>query len=660
MVALVEEYEAEEEEDVEEAIESDHEDKDELTMPDHGTSLVVQRSLKIGAAACEENWLRSNVFHTRCTSKEKVCLVIIDSGSFETCVSLEMVQKLDLKLDPHPKPYKLSWLQEGGDIKVKHRCLVSFTIGKHYQDEVWCDIVPMDVCHLLLGRPWQYDRQIINDGFKNTYTFRKDGHKIVLAPLKPTIAPASKPAEQNSLLSKSEMEKEISVGSDVMALVAIEETESEKEIPKVVEPILAEFVDVVLEEIPHGLPPMRDIQHQIDLIPGSVLPNKPAYRMSPKEYEELTRQVDELLNKGLIRESKSPCAVPSLLVPKKDGSWRMCVDSRTVNKITIEYRFPIPRLDDLLDQLYGASIFSKIDLRSGYHQICMREGDEWKTAFKTLDGLYEWMVMPFGLSNAPSTFMRFMNHILKPCIGNFVVVYFDDILIYSKNSMEHFEHLRQLFSILREQRLFVNLKKCDFYADIIIFLGYVVTNRSLGNLLRSYVGKNVKQWDLILPQIEFAYNRSMHRTVGRSPFEVVYGLQPIGAMEFAPHPTIHQFSGDAEVRAKEIKKLHKEVRLKIEKNNAKYVEQAYRCRKYVEFEVGELVWVHLRKDRFPPGKFGRLKPRVDGPFKIIEKIGENAYKLQLPDEYEISPIFNVKDLRAYHGEDLRAIPAMGD
>ena len=179
-------------------------------------------------------------------------------------------------MDPHLKPYKLSWLQEGSDIKVKHRCLVSFTIGKHYQDEVWCDVVPMDVCHLLLGRPWKYDRKVIYDGFKNTYTFRKDGHKIVLTPLKPAIAPASKPEEKNSLLSKSELEKKIRFGSYVMDLVGVEETESEKEIPTDVEQILEEFVDVVLEEIPHGLPPMRDIQHQIDLVLGSVFPIKSA------------------------------------------------------------------------------------------------------------------------------------------------------------------------------------------------------------------------------------------------------------------------------------------------------------------------------------------------------------------------------------------------
>ena len=156
-------------------------------------------------------------------------------------------------------------------------------------------------------------------------------------------------------------------------MVVVEETESEKEIPQEVRLILEEFFDIVYEEIPHGFPPMRDIQHQIDLILGLILPNKPTYRMSPNEHEELKRQVDDFLDKVLIQESKIPCVVPALLVLKNVGSWRMCIDSRAVNKITIEYRFPILGLDDMLDQLYSASIFLNIDLRSGYHQICMRK-----------------------------------------------------------------------------------------------------------------------------------------------------------------------------------------------------------------------------------------------------------------------------------------------
>ncbi|GJT00100.1 reverse transcriptase domain-containing protein [Tanacetum coccineum] len=257
------------------AVEENISDHEEITYADSGEMLVVRRALST-VTNKDESWLRHNIFYTRCTCEGKVCTVIIDGGSCENVISTTMVDKLSLKTEEQPQPYKLSWFKKGNEVKVSKRCLVKFSIGKKYSDEVWCDVVPMDAYHVLLGRPWKFDRKTKHDGFKNTYTFEKDGTTIIFGP-----SDLRKEAK-NHFLSRAEFLAEVNEATDVFAIVVMESNDGSDAVPHQVAPIIQEFADVFPNELPHGLPPMRDIQHCIDFVPGAVIPHKGAYRMNPK------------------------------------------------------------------------------------------------------------------------------------------------------------------------------------------------------------------------------------------------------------------------------------------------------------------------------------------------------------------------------------------
>ncbi|OMO99181.1 reverse transcriptase [Corchorus capsularis] len=502
-------------------------------------NLVARRTLSAYVKGDVQNQ-RENLFHTRMYANGKPSSVIIDGGSCTNIVSVYLVKELALSTTKHPKPYSLGWFNDREEIKVNKKVLVSLSLGR-YNGEVLCDVLLMQACHVLLGRPWQYDNKVHHDGETNKYSFMCGKRHITLIPLSPQDAlkdqlklkeefakmesdfrtkektkhanlnvncvegktdlvdkhaSSRKVVKECMLATKSEI-KEALHDNSVLILLLLKNTlvatnDLERELPSNIVSLLSDYLDVFPEEIPSGLPPIRGIEHQIDFIPGAQIPNKPAYRTNPDETKELEKQVGELLQKDFVRESLSPCVVPVLLVPKKDGTWRMCVDCRAINNITVKYRHPIPRLDDMLDELHGACLFSKIDLKSGYHQIRMKEGDEWKTAFKTKLGLYEWLVMPFGLTNAPSTFMRLMNHVLRAFIGKFVVVYFDDILGYNRNLNEHVRHLRCVLDVLRVEKSYANLKKCTFCTNKLVFLGFVVSSQGIE--VNEEKIKAIKEW----------------------------------------------------------------------------------------------------------------------------------------------------------------------
>jgi hypothetical protein len=237
--------------------------------------------------------------------------------------------------------------------------------------------------------------------------------------------------------------------------------------------VVREFPDVFSDDLP-GMPPERAIEFKIELQPSTAPISKAPYKMSREELAELKIQLKDLLDKGFIRPSSSPWGCSALFVSKKDKGLRLCVDYRSLNAVTVKNKYPLPRIDILFDQLTGAQVFSKIDLRSGYHQIKICDEDIPKTAFSTRYGLYEYLVMSFGLTNAPAHFMYLMNSIFMSELDKVVVVFIDDILVYSKSTKDHEEHLPVVLQRLRDHQLYAKFSKCKFSINEVPFLGHVI------------------------------------------------------------------------------------------------------------------------------------------------------------------------------------------
>ncbi|KAK1602154.1 hypothetical protein QYE76_017197 [Lolium multiflorum] len=337
-----------------------------LCVHDASPSLVVTKVLTTHALPNEDQ--RCNIFQTRAGINGKSIKVIIDGGSCHNLASTELCTKLNLPLRKHPHPYHVQWLSDNGNVKIQHTVTISFKIGA-YEDTVDCDVVPMTVCHMLLGRPWQYDKKANHDGYTNAYSFKVNDKTYILRPMTPSQVIADnakalarakeatitselrgervihqkeserhKPyvSEMKSVLlaTKSEMREVHHNPSTTLHYVLIckgpsEETNDLTNIPSSLLSLLKEFQDVFPDELPHGLPPLRGIEHRIDLIPGAPLPNRAAYRTNPEDTKEIQRQIQDLLAKGYVRESLSPCAVPVILVPKPDETQRMCTSVKT-------------------------------------------------------------------------------------------------------------------------------------------------------------------------------------------------------------------------------------------------------------------------------------------------------------------------------------------
>nr|GEY72792.1 putative reverse transcriptase domain-containing protein [Tanacetum cinerariifolium] len=332
------------------------------------------------------------------------------------------------------------------------------------------DLIPIEhgTFDVIIGMDWL----ILHD------TVIVCGKKEVHVPLKKRtlVVKGDDCVSRLKVVSCMKVKKYANRGSYLFVAQVVEEEPAERRLEDV--PVICKFPDVFPKDLPGLLPP-RQVEFQIEFIPEAAPVARAPYQLAPSKMKELAKQLQELSDKGFIRPSSSPWGAPMLFIKKKDGSFCMCINYRELNKLTLKNHFPLIRIDDLFNQLQGSSVYSKIDLRSGYHQLRVREKDISITAFRTRYGHYEFQVMSFGLTNAPAVFMDLMNRVCKSFLDKFVIVFIDDIIIYFKNKEEHEEHLRIILELLQKEKLYEKFSKCKFWLDFVKFLGHVINSQGV-------------------------------------------------------------------------------------------------------------------------------------------------------------------------------------
>ena len=394
--------------------------------------------------------------------------ILIDSGA-----DRNFIRPMTSIPTPATKTSPDSITLANGTSQVSHGFYprLHFTIDS-YSDHDEFHVTPLAGFDMILGKPWLSRLNPHVDWTSDCLAFdHNHRYHTLVSPLSP-LAPY--------FISATSL-KEAKVRKDqifALHLNHLTDTTTPAPPPKPpwLAPLLRHFSDILPpadQTTPY--PPSRTIDHAIDLLPGFRPPNRPLYSMSQDELTELKRQLTDLLDRQLIRPSTSPYGAPVLFVRKKDGSLRLCIDYRALNNISVKNSYPLPRVDNMLDRLHGSTIFSKIDLRQGYHQIRVKDPDIEKTAFRTRYGHFEFTVVPFGLTNAPATFQRLMHDIFRLHLDSFVIIYLDDILVYSRTVEEHRHHLSAVLAILRQHKLYANVKKCHFAEPQVDFCGHIIS-----------------------------------------------------------------------------------------------------------------------------------------------------------------------------------------